>query len=141
MLGLQILPLWQSSRHRDRRSMQSGIYKSLLQYGTAVVAVAAAFLVRLALGRSWGDAVAFSMLCGAVSFIVWFGGYRPALLCVGLAFLAAPLVEMRDGALFGNTGRMVAVGLYLLSCIIIIVFAEATHIARRRLEAAQAAER
>jgi PAS domain S-box-containing protein len=121
--------------------MQSGRGKSLLQYGVAVLAVAAAFVVRLALGRSFGDAVAFSMLCGAVSFVVWFGGYRPALLCVGLAFFAALLVEVRDGAFVGGTGRMLTVGLYLLSCIIIIVFGEIAHIARRRLEAARADER
>src|SRR5579871_7052062 len=104
--------------------MRPGIRKSLLQYGVAVLAVAAALLVRLAIGGALGDAVAFSMLCGAVSFVVWFGGYRPALLCVALAFYAALLVDMREGSMFHDTRHTLAVGLYLISCVIIIVFGE-----------------
>jgi PAS domain S-box-containing protein len=121
--------------------MQRSIRKSLLEYGVAILAVTAAVLVRLALGRSLGDAVGFSMLCAAVACVVWYGGYRPALFCLALGFVAALVVGGSSGALFGNSARLLAVALYLAACGLIIVFGEAAHIARRRLETSQAAER
>jgi signal transduction histidine kinase len=106
----------------------------LLRYGGAVVCIALAVLLRLALEPVIGGYLPIATLYGAVAFIVWFGGYRPALLATVLGYVACDLlfVEPRTEGLGPGVRKLVGLILYLLSCGIIIAVGEAMHIARRR---------
>jgi len=125
--------------------MQRSVPRSILAYTVAVLAVACAGVVRWWLGRSLGDAFAFSILCAAVALAVWFGGYRPALVCLTLGFLVFATLfldlDLRGPAFFAETRRVLTTFLYLVSCAIIIAFGQAMRIARARLEDTQEMER
>ena len=60
----------------------------LIRYGAAVLATAAAFVLRLALTAFIGRAeVSFSIFLMAVLFSAWFGGFRPGALSIMLSAL------------------------------------------------------
>ncbi len=58
-------------------------------YFLAVAAVAVATVVRWLLGPLFGDSLPFLTFYIAVAVIAWYGGLRPALLAIGLGFIAA----------------------------------------------------
>jgi signal transduction histidine kinase/CheY-like chemotaxis protein len=72
------------AEHSDAGSRQSGLYR----YGTAAVAVAAAFFVRLALEPYLEGRVQYGFFLVATVFVAWRCGLQPALASVvGGAFL------------------------------------------------------
>jgi PAS domain S-box-containing protein len=106
-------------------------------YLIAIMVTAAAVLVRWLLNPLLDHRLPFATLYAAVAVVVWFGGWRPALIAALIGYLAAlPLfIESEPHAPLSWTSRGGLAGLaaYLLSCSIIIGFAEATSTARRRL--------
>jgi PAS domain S-box-containing protein len=111
--------------------------KRLLEYGAAVLAVAAAVFVRWLLDPLLGQDLALATLYGAVAVAVWFGGYRPALLAAVLGYVAANylFVEPRGALGIERSRDVVDLVLYSLSCAILIGFGEAVRFSLRRAEA------
>jgi PAS domain S-box-containing protein len=103
-------------------------------YGVAVATVAAAVLLRWLLDPWVGNTVPFSTLYGAVALAVWYGGYRPAVVAAALGYLAANyfFIEPRGTFAIERVGDHLALGLYLLTCSIIIGFGEAMRVAQSR---------
>ena len=65
-------------------TMHSNTTRPVLAYGTAVLAVAGAILLRWSVDPLLGNRLALATLYGAVAVAVWYGGYRPALLATAL---------------------------------------------------------
>jgi PAS domain S-box-containing protein len=107
--------------------------RPLLAYGTAVIALVAAVLLRSFLDPWMGDTLPLVTLYGAVAAAVWIGGYRPAILVAFLGYFACNYLFMRPRALFTLTGFGDVIGLvaYSFTCSLIIMFGEATRAAQR----------
>ncbi len=60
----------------------------VLRYGAAVAATIAATLVRLALAPLVGAAAPFALYFVAILLVVWYGGFRPAVLSILLSAVA-----------------------------------------------------
>jgi PAS domain S-box-containing protein len=61
---------------------------AILNYGIAVLAVAAAVVVDVAFNRLWGFNPSVSLFLFAIMFVAWVGGTGPALLATALIILA-----------------------------------------------------
>jgi signal transduction histidine kinase/CheY-like chemotaxis protein len=112
----------------------------LASYGGAVAVTLAAVFLRWFLDPWLRDAVPYITLYGAVAIAVWFGGVGPAVLAmlVGYAFAKVRYIEPRGMlALDGATG-VIQLGLFALSCALIIVLGEAMRRARDRYRASEA---
>ena len=123
--------------------MQQYNSKPLPAYVVAVLAVAGAVFLRWQLDPILGDHLPFATLFGAVAVAAWYGGYRPAVLAVALGYLACDYLFTQPRGAFGFYIPRNLVGLlaYLVSCGIIVGFAEATRTAQRRsLQNQQAAD-
>ncbi|HYX65458.1 MAG TPA: hybrid sensor histidine kinase/response regulator, partial [Burkholderiales bacterium] len=109
-------------------------------YGGAVAVTLAAIYLRWFLDPWLRDTVPYITLYGAVAIAVWFGGVGPAVLAMllGYAFAKIRYIEPRGLlALDGVTGVM-ELGLFALSCALIIVLGEAMRRARDRYRASEA---
>jgi PAS domain S-box-containing protein len=106
-------------------------------YLVAIMVTAAAVLVRWLLYPLLDHRLPFATLYAAVAIVVWFGGWRPALIAALIGYLAAVslFIESEPDAPLSWTslGGLAGLAAYLLSCSIIVGFAEATSAARRRL--------
>jgi PAS domain S-box-containing protein len=110
----------------------------------ALLAVAAAVLLRWLLDPWLEDQLTLVTLYGAVAVAVWVGGFRPALVAVAVGYFACDYLFIQPrGVLFPWTPRnLLGFVAYLASCSIIIGFGEALRATRRRAEAtAEAAAR
>jgi len=123
--------------------MQRRVRNSLLRYGMAVVAVAAAVFFRWLVDPWVGAEMMMPALTGAVALAVWFGGYGPGLVTLALGTLTfnTLFIEPHGTTLYRDARHVVGISFFLVSSAIIIAFGEAMHIARRRQEDAQATER
>ena len=113
------------------------------QYGTAVLSVIIALLLRMALSPVLQSRAPFIMMFPAVVVAAWSGGWRPGLLAVALStliswFLFSPpafsfrLTELTD---------QLTIGIFVLNGIGISAIAESQHRGRRRMLAANEALR
>jgi PAS domain S-box-containing protein len=106
-----------------------------IDYLFAGTAAGAAVAIRALLDPWLGDALPYVTVFGAVGFMVWYGGYRPAMLAAILGWLACLywFVPPRRSLELAGIGADDAVGsaLYLLSAGIIIGFGGALMRARR----------
>src|SRR5436305_916648 len=100
----------------------------------ALVATAAAVLLRWLLDPVLADALPLVTLFGAIAVAVWFGGYRPALLATAVGYIACDYLFIEPRLSVGSISSRDLVGLlaYLLTCSIIIGFGEAMRFAQRR---------
>ncbi|HMF12407.1 MAG TPA: PAS domain S-box protein, partial [Gemmataceae bacterium] len=107
-----------------------------LGYLVAIVATAAAVLLRWLLDPLMGSTLPLVTLFGAVAAAVWFGGYRPALLVVVLGYLACAdlFIQPRGTFGFGEARNVVGLLAYLVTCSIIIGFGEAMRVSQRRFD-------
>jgi signal transduction histidine kinase/ActR/RegA family two-component response regulator len=107
--------------------MRSTTQIILLHYGGAVLFTALAVVLRWLLDPWVGDNLPLVTLYGAIAAVVWFGGYRPALLAVALGFLASDylFMEPRGSLALGQAHQFVELALYLLTCSFIVGFGEA----------------
>ena len=114
---------------------------TISNYGIALVAIAVAILLRAALTPWMGQSFPLAMMFSAVAFVVWYGGWGPALFTAIAGWYAAGLVFRGE---FGfapgfSSGEAVSLAVYLLSNISVIVLGEAMRAAQRRLEHQQQA--
>lgn len=109
---------------------------TISRYGVALLAIAVAILLRGALTPWMGQAFPLATMFSAVAFVVWYGGWGPALFTTIGGWFAANLVfRAGQGFLEPNFGFAEIVGLvvYTLSNVSVIVLGEAMRAAERRL--------
>ena len=109
-------------------------------YGGAVAVTLAAVFLRWFLDPWLRDSVPYITLYGAVAIAVWFGGVGPAVLSLilGYAIVKVRYIEPRGMlAIEGPTG-VLELGLFALSCALIIVLGEAMRRVRDRYRASEA---
>jgi signal transduction histidine kinase len=84
--------------------------------------------------------VPYITLYGAVAIAVWFGGVGPAVLAliVGYAIVKVRYVEPRGVLAIDSPAGLLELGLFALSCALIIVLGEAMRRARDRYRASEA---
>ena len=101
-------------------------------YGVALLALVAAIVARWLMDPLLGDAEPFVTLYGAIAVVVWFGGYRPALVTVVGGYLLANFffLEPRGVLHWGSAAETVNMLAYALSSVLIVGFGEAMHNAR-----------
>ena len=107
------------------------------KYGVALLAIAVALLIRAALTPWMGQVFPLATMFSAVAFVVWYGGWGPALLTTIGGWFAAGYVFRGGGGFFGPTfgfNDMVALAVYTLSNLSVIVLGEAMRAAQRRLQ-------
>jgi PAS domain S-box-containing protein len=88
-------------RARMSRAMRSPRLPSPLAYGVAVLSVVGALAARMALDPILTDRQPFPTFMLAVIVAAWFGGFRPALLALGLGWLCADYFFMPPRHAFG----------------------------------------
>ena len=109
----------------------------LSRYGIALLAIAAAIVIRAALTPWMGQAFPLATMFSAVAFVVWYGGWGPALLTTIGGWFAAGYVLRGGAGFFGPTfgfNDMVGLAVYTLSNVSVIVLGEAMRAAQRRLQ-------
>ncbi|MDP1602413.1 MAG: DUF4118 domain-containing protein, partial [Legionella sp.] len=108
---------------------------AMTNYGLALAALTAAILLRWLLDPLMGNTLALVTLFGAVASAVWLGGYRPALLVMGLGYLACHylFIEPRGTLNFAVLQNQVGLVAYLVTCSIIVGFGEAMRAAQARV--------
>ena len=104
--------------------------KSLVNYTVALLALAAAVLLRWVLDPVLGDAFPLVTLFGAIAAIVWLGGYRLAIPITLIGYLACNYLFIPPRGQFNLQDAANVVGLlvYLFTCAIIIAFGEVARI-------------
>jgi PAS domain S-box-containing protein len=113
---------------------------TISKFGIAILAIAVAILVRAALTPWMGGAFPLATMFSAVAFVVWYGGWAPALFAAVAGWFAAGLVFRGGQGFVGPTfgfNEAVSLAVYLLSNISVIVLGEAMRAAQRRLETQQ----
>jgi signal transduction histidine kinase/CheY-like chemotaxis protein len=117
--------------------MRPAVRSFLVRYGTAVLAVAATLLVRLALDPLLGDNLPFLLFCLAVVVVAWHGGFGPSLLALLLALpgIAYFFLPPRYALAESLAGHPVRVSGFLFLGLTISLFSERLRAARRRAEA------
>ena len=109
---------------------------TISKYGVALLAIAIAILIRASLTPWMGEAFPLATMFSAVAFVVWYGGWGPALFTtIGGWFAANLVLRAGQGFLGPNFGFAEIVGLvvYTLSNVSVIVLGEAMRAAERRL--------
>jgi signal transduction histidine kinase/CheY-like chemotaxis protein len=112
----------------------------LAAYGGAAAVTLAAIYLRWFLDPWLRDGLPYITLYGAVAIAVWFGGVGPAVLALmlGYAIVNVRYIEPRGTlAIEGATG-VIELGLFALSCSLVIVLGEAMRRARDRYRASEA---
>jgi signal transduction histidine kinase len=107
-----------------------------LRWAVAVLATAAALVLRDALEPLLGGSLVFTTLFAAVAVAVMVGGYGPALVAMLGGYAAAEylFVVPVHTVFVSAPPNPLRLGLYLVSCLIIIRFGGGLRSARRRLE-------
>jgi PAS domain S-box-containing protein len=110
------------------------VRRPFLTYGLAVVAVAAAVLLRWLLDPVMGDTLPLVTLFGAVAAAAWVGGYGPALVVTFVGYVGSSYLFLEPRGRVGVVELPNVVGLvaYLFTCALIIGFAEAMRTAQAR---------
>ena len=103
-------------------------------YSMAIVALAAAWLLRWLLDPLMGNSLPVVTLFGAVAFAVWVGGYRPAVLVAAFGYLACAylFIEPRGRIGFADFQNIVGLVAYAFMCSLIIGIGEAMRLAQMR---------
>jgi len=105
----------------------------LLSYGIALAAIGVAVAVRSLVDRWLGDAVPYVTLYGAIAATAWWGGWRPAgfAALVGLYACLLLFVPPRGELGLHEPANAIGAGTYLLTCALIIGFAQTMRRAQR----------
>jgi PAS domain S-box-containing protein len=108
--------------------------RSSLPYLVAILAIAAALLVRWALDPWLGPRVPYITIFGAVIVAAWFGGAAPALLAAVLGWAGTDLLFVEPRGTFHWRGieQALEIFAYALSAALIAALGGAMHRARRR---------
>ncbi len=115
----------------------------VLVYSVSLAGLAAAIFLRWLLDPVLRDSIPFGLLFAAIGFAVWIGGYRPALIVVGLGYLAYAYLFIEPRGVFGLSESRNLVGLifYLATASIIVFFGEALGRSRQRYQHGEEAAR
>jgi signal transduction histidine kinase/CheY-like chemotaxis protein len=121
----------------DRRFKKASM---LAAYGGAVAVTFAAVFLRWFLDPWLGGDAASATLYGAVAIAVWFGGLGPAVLAMllGYAIINVRYISLDGTPSIHGPPDALALGLFTLSCALIIVLGEAMRRARDRYRASEA---
>jgi PAS domain S-box-containing protein len=105
-------------------------------YVQAIAVLAAAVLLRYAIGPFLGHTLPFVTAFGAVAAAVWLGGQGPAIVVALLGYVACAslFVETHSVLGLGEIGTVVGLLAYLLNCGLIIGLGQAARAARLRAE-------
>ena len=105
-----------------------------IHYVLALVAAGIAVLLRWLLDPWLGNTLPLVTLFGAVAAVVWFAGYRPALVTTLVGYVASWLlfIEPRGQFSLKWPGDIVGLGAYLFTAGLIIVVGEAARRAQHR---------
>jgi PAS domain S-box-containing protein len=110
---------------------------TISKYGIALIATAAALLIRVALTPWLGSTFPLATMFSAVAFTVWYGGWGPALLTAIVGWVAGNLLFRGGQGYFGPNfefNEAVGLAVYLISNGSVILLGEAMRSAQRRLE-------
>jgi PAS domain S-box-containing protein len=107
---------------------------SATAYAFAMLAVVTAVLLRWLLDPLIGDTLPLVTLFGAVAASVWAGGYRPAVLCaiVGYVACAYLFIEPRGQLVLNDRLTLVGLAAYLFTCSLIVGIGHAMRAAQNR---------
>ena len=113
---------------------------TLAAYGGAAAVTFAAVFLRWFLDPWLASDAASATLYGAVAIAVWFGGLGPAVLAMvlGYAIINVRYISLDGSVSLHGPPDALALGLYTLSCSLIIVLGEAMRRARDRYRASEA---
>ena len=120
--------------------MRPAARSALLRYASALFAVAAAVLLRMALTPLLHDYAPYAAFVVAVAVVAWYGGFGPSLLTTALSYVAVQLFfkpppwDYRLGVAL--LGRPLTLSAFPFVGFVIAACSEAIHNARRRAEAA-----
>src|SRR5579863_9321083 len=122
-------------RSHSPRSMEDR--SPIQRYGVAVLAVLAAFLLRLSLDGYLGDKLAYGAFIIATTLVAWYAGYGPSIVTFVCGYLMADwfFVSPRHSFRWNWTAD---VGPNVSTFIVgatIILFGRSMHLARRRADA------
>jgi PAS domain S-box-containing protein len=131
--------------------MRDATRSTLGHYGLAVLAAGLALAVRWPLLGTLGERAPFLTFFPAVVITAYFGGLRPGLVCTLLSGLAASYLRTESrvwdpSAPIGDSdirwvNDLVALVIFLSTCMVICRLIESLHSARRRLEWSRARSR
>src|SRR5439155_4092916 len=106
---------------------EDNVRRAVVAYLAALAALVVAVLLRWLLNPWLSADVPFITMFGAVAVAAWLGGYQPAIVAAVLGYLACAYFFIAPRGRFAITHPQDVIGLllYLLTCGIIIVLAEA----------------
>jgi len=118
----------------DSDNDRSRVLTTLAEYAGALFVALAAVLLRWSMAPWMGLRMPFGMAFGAVAVAVWLGGWGPAVLSALIGFIAGTLLFIAPvGSLaIADTGDVIGVVMYCVSCLVIIGLGEALRSARDR---------
>jgi signal transduction histidine kinase/CheY-like chemotaxis protein len=108
-------------------------------YGGAVAVTLTALHMRWVLDPWLGNDIPYATLYGAVAIAVWFGGLGPAVtaMIVGYAIVNVRYIAPLGQIAISGPADALALGVFALSCSLIIVLGEAMRRARDRYQASE----
>jgi PAS domain S-box-containing protein len=114
---------------------------TISNYGIALLAIAVAIVSRAALTPWMGQSFPLATMFSAVAFVVWYGGWGPALFTAVAGWFAAGYMFRGQFGFAPGFGfnEAVSLAVYLFSNISVIILGEAMRAAQRRLEQQQQA--
>jgi signal transduction histidine kinase/CheY-like chemotaxis protein len=123
--------------YEDRRMARAS---AVAAYGGAVAVTLAALFLRWFLDPWLGNEVPYITLYGVVAIAVWFGGLGPAVLAMvlGYAIVNVRYISTTGSVSVTGPSESIALGLFTLSCALIIVLGEAMRRTRDRYRASEA---
>jgi signal transduction histidine kinase/CheY-like chemotaxis protein len=116
----------------ERRAMSK--IAGVAAYGGAVAVTLTAMHLRWVLDPWLGDGIPYATLYGAVAIAVWFGGLGPAVMAmvIGYAIVNVRYIAPLGEIAISGPADALALGVFALSCSLIIVLGEAMRRARDR---------
>ncbi len=127
-----LLVLWLS--HESSENMPRS-WRAVSAYGSAVCILVASLVLHWFMLPWLGYSYPFASSFASVAIAVWLGGWRPATLTAAIGYVVAGVWLTEDAAAFefGNVSSLLGLGLYALTCAVVIGLGEAMRQARDRL--------
>lgn len=121
--------------------MPKTLWESLLHYGSALVAVALATVIRLALDPFLGDSFPFLAFFVAMVFAAWYGGYGPSLLALVLSWLSFDYFLLHDSQVLYRSKSQIVFAFFVVGLAVTVLGGSMRAARRRALASASEARR